>query len=257
MSSPTLCQLQITFAGGSSIDPACALCGRPCTLRHVLNTCSVALRQGRYTWRHDNVLSVIRRHLLEFWARLQREQDAPTSRSFIRFVPPRDQCPPLPPVRSRPRPLFHQDALRCASDWEFRFDIGASPTIFPAEIVATLQRPDIVIFSRSLRSVILIELTVPLEDRVAAAHTRKTDRYDALLASCESNGWHAAHFPVEVGCRGFVAFSLTRCLRQLGMPSWWSKRVRNECSRVALRCSYLLYLRRNIRDWTSDLLDRR
>ena len=87
-----------------------------------------------------------------------------------------------------------------------------------------------------------------------------------LLVNCESNGWHgesngwhATHFPVEVGCRGFVAFSLvafslTRCLKDLGFPTYWAKRVRNECSRVAQRCSYLLYLRRSIREWTRDLL---
>ena len=36
----------------------CSLCGnsRP-TVAHILNGCSVALEQGRYTWRHDCVLS--------------------------------------------------------------------------------------------------------------------------------------------------------------------------------------------------------
>ena len=148
---------------------------------------------------------------------------------------------------------LYQDALRCAQDWEFLFDLGEG-LVFPPESAATNQRPDIVIFSRSLRQVILIELTVPLEDRVSDAHSRKHDRYLPLLVNCESNGWHATHFPVEVGCRGFVAFSLTRCLKDLGFPTYWAKRVRNECSRVAQRCSYLLYLRRSIREWTRDLL---
>ena len=35
--------------GVTEIDTSCALCGKPCTLRHVLNACSVALFQGRYT----------------------------------------------------------------------------------------------------------------------------------------------------------------------------------------------------------------
>ena len=75
-----------------------------------------------------------------------------------------------------------------------------------------------------------------------------------LLVNCESNGWHATHFPEKMSCRGFVAFSLTCCLKDLGFPTYWAKRVRNECSRVAQRCSYLLYLRRSIREWTLDLL---
>ena len=32
--------------GLSQVDPACILCGKPATLRHILNGCSVALRQG-------------------------------------------------------------------------------------------------------------------------------------------------------------------------------------------------------------------
>ena len=238
--------------GVTEIDTSCALCGKPCTLRHVLNACSVALFQGRYTWRHNSVLSVLQRHLLKFWdyARQQPEhQQAP----FIRFVPEHARAPRLPIIRRSRRPLPYQDALRCAQDWEFLFDLGEG-LVFPPEIAATNQRPDIVIFSRSLRQVILIELTVPLEDRVSDAHSRKHDRYLPLLVNCESNGWHATHFPVEVGCRGFVAFSLTRCLKDLGFPTYWAKRVRNECSRVAQRCSYLLYLRRSIREWTRDLL---
>ena len=111
------------------------------------------------------------------------------------------------------------------------------------------QRPDIVIYSLSLRKVLLIELTVPLEDRVAAAHTIKTTRYASLLSACESNGFGVFHFPVEVGSRGFVARSLLDCLRQLGFPPALRRKVRNECSRVALRSSYIIYLRRAIDLW--------
>ena len=114
---------------------------------------------------------------------------------------------------------------------------------------------DIVIFSRALRQVILIELTVPLEDRVCLAHERKRNRYLPLLSLCQSNGWNATHFPVEVGSRGFVAYSLMRCLTQLGFPPYWAKKVRNEASKVSLRCSYLIYLRRNIRVWQERLGD--
>ena len=52
--------------GVSEDDPACIMCGKPATLRHVLNGCPVALHQGRYTWRHNSVLSAIR-HRLSRW----------------------------------------------------------------------------------------------------------------------------------------------------------------------------------------------
>ena len=234
--------------GQNEVDPACPLCGRPATLRHILNSCSVALHQGRYTWRHDSVLEVLQRHLTSFWKHVKSEplQDqAP----FIRLV--KEGAPRLPCQRRHVRPLLSDDVLRCARDWQFLFDVGTGYSIFPLEIAATRQRPDVVIFSQSLRVVILIELTVPLEDRIAAANTRKTDRYSALLATCENNGWHATHFPVEVGSRGWVAHSLLACLQKLGFSASWRKKVRRECSRVALRCSYLLYLRRSIKTWNS------
>ena len=44
---------------------------------------------------------------------------------------------------------------------------------------------------------------------------------------------------------------LFACLQKLGFSASWRKKVRRECSRVALRCSYLLYLRRSIKTWNS------
>ena len=125
----------------------------------------------------------------------------------------------------------------------------ADITFFRLRLRRPAQRPDIVIYSLSLRKVLLVELTVPLEDRVAAAHTIKTTRYASLLSACESNGFGVFHFPVEVGSRGFVARSLLDCLRQLGFPPALRRKVRNECSRVALRSSFIIYLRRAIDLW--------
>ena len=38
----------------------------------------------------------------------------------------------------------------------------------------------------------------------------KTPRYLPLLSLCQSNGWNATRFPVEVGSRGFVAYLLSQ-----------------------------------------------
>ena len=37
-------------------DPLCSLCSGTATLRHILSGCKVSLSQGRYTWRHNQVL---------------------------------------------------------------------------------------------------------------------------------------------------------------------------------------------------------
>ena len=43
----------------------CPLCSNTGTLEHIINFCSVALNQGRYTWRHDSVLSHIYSTIIE------------------------------------------------------------------------------------------------------------------------------------------------------------------------------------------------
>ncbi|KAJ8414647.1 hypothetical protein AAFF_G00038490 [Aldrovandia affinis] len=37
-------------------DPTCALCPTPATLGHIMTGCKISLTQGRYTWRHNQVL---------------------------------------------------------------------------------------------------------------------------------------------------------------------------------------------------------
>lgn len=37
-------------------DPTCPLCPSPSSLRHILVGCKTSLLQGRYTWRHNQVL---------------------------------------------------------------------------------------------------------------------------------------------------------------------------------------------------------
>ena len=44
---------------GKRVSDRCSFCGNTQTLLHVLSNCRVALEQGRYTWRHDSVLSNI------------------------------------------------------------------------------------------------------------------------------------------------------------------------------------------------------
>ena len=44
---------------GKRTNDRCPFCGNIQTLLHVLSNCNVALDQGRYTWRHDSILSSI------------------------------------------------------------------------------------------------------------------------------------------------------------------------------------------------------
>ena len=90
--------------GVSEVDPTCNLCGKPATLRHVLNGCPVALHQGRYTWRHNSVLTAIRHRLNTFWEQhsTQLAVQATVStkkKSEVHSVRARRSTPPGPKSR--------------------------------------------------------------------------------------------------------------------------------------------------------------
>jgi len=99
-------------------------------------------------------------------------------------------------------------------EWQLASDLEQQ-LFFPAEIVATTLRPNIVIWSLQLKSV-LIEFTVPLETNMDVAHDRKLRRYEDLVAQCRVRGWRCEIFAVEVGARGFVCGSALSLLRRVG-----------------------------------------
>ena len=44
---------------GKRVSDRCPFCGNTQTLAHILSNCSVAMEQGRLTWRHDSILHTI------------------------------------------------------------------------------------------------------------------------------------------------------------------------------------------------------
>ena len=127
--------------------------------------------------------------------------------------------------------------------------------VFPPEIVATAERPDIVIWSTSSRRVLLFELTCPAEEGIDAASLRKSARYEALGLAIVEAGWTAEVRPIEVGARGFVARSVLRVLRDLGLSSREVTTLCRTLATVVARCSYAIYLASSTSEWrVPDLL---
>ena len=87
---------------------------------------------------------------------------------------------------------------------------------YPEHIASSTCRPDIVLYSNSLKLVVHLELTCPCEENFEVRHREKGDRYGVgsdLEAKCEANGWSVVCLPVEVGARGYAATSLRLALR--------------------------------------------
>ena len=200
---PTATNLTLLRWDVSEVHPACIMCGKPATLRHVLNGYPVALHQGQYTWRHNSVLSAIRHRLNTFWEQrstqlaVQATVSTKEKARYIQFVRA-GQCLPAPNHSAQRKPLASQAILLPANDWTFLYDLEGQLQ-FPIEAAITSLRPDVVFFSRSSKTIILLELTVPQEDNVHLAHDRKTTKYSALVTACEENGFKTHMFALEVG----------------------------------------------------------
>ena len=185
-----------------SETPNCQLCDKPANLKHILSACPTALTGGRYKWRHDKVLSEIAHHLTLAVNTKRKTQTGPL---FINFV------------KQGSAPSSHATGLLpTAKDWELLVDLKTQLK-FPPEIAVTCKRPDLVLWSRTTKQVVLMELTVPWEEGVEEAYERKMLSYSELVQECRTRGWKTWCLPFEVGCRGFAAQSLWRCLKTLGI----------------------------------------
>ena len=122
-----------------SDSPNCKLCDRPANLFHVLSHCPTALADGRYTWRHNQVLSQIAHHLA-----LALKQSKPSKHAnkpvFINFV-----------KEGQTKSSKETGILTSADDWELLVDLKPQ-LLFPPQITATTQRPDIVIWSTKINN---------------------------------------------------------------------------------------------------------
>ncbi|KAK0131293.1 hypothetical protein N1851_034009 [Merluccius polli] len=198
-------------------DPTCALCPTPATLKHILAACNTSLTQGRYT-RHNQVLKSLA-------AAIESKRNTNNS-------------------------LPESNQLHHNTHFHPRGTEKAKPSQYPAshglglEDATTTLRPDLVLWSPSLRSVNIIELTVPWESLTEEAYERKKLRYTELAADAQQRGWKAKVYPVEVGCRGFVAYSTIRLLKDLGIHGQALRQAARSVSEAAERSSQWIWLKR-------------
>lgn len=191
-------------------DPTCSLCQVPASLRHILSGCTTSLTQRRYTWRHNQVLRELASIL---------EQKRTTTNNLPQTVAGQVNVTSFVPAgQHQGHRITPKDAsiLQSAQDWKLEVDLDRK-LVFPPEIVATTLRPDMVLWSPTTKLAYVVELTVPWEEGVEEAYERKKNKYSDLATEASQNSWKTSIFPVEVGCRGFVATSTTSLLRKIGL----------------------------------------
>ena len=109
-------------------------------------------------------------------------------------------------------------------------------------------RPDILIYSDKIQTLIYIELTSPWEANMSQAHRGKMKKYaDEGLHAIP--GWTTIPLCVEVGARGTTSNTFHHMCKTLGMQKRESIRLRKKVQTIAERCSYFLFLSRKVRGW--------
>ncbi|RXN29065.1 hypothetical protein ROHU_018794 [Labeo rohita] len=220
-------------------EESCALCNAPnASLQHILSGCKIALSQGRYRWRHDQVLRKLAEVLEEC---RQDSKQPPSAEDPTIFVSEGG-------VRRSTRSRETARLFSSNQEWNMRVDLDRQLR-FPMEITITSLRPDIVVWSTKARSVHLIELTGPLEEGMEAAFERKKAKYSELAVECREAGWKTTSYPVEVGCRGFLGLSTIRLLREAGVTGGKLRRATKDLAEEAEKGSFWLWLRRKDRCW--------
>ena len=124
--------------------------------------------------------------------------------------------------------------LNGASDWKVSADLKTSLQ-FPVHIIPTEKQLDIVAWSNSKKSVLLIELTVPWEENREEAHEWKKNHYETLLASCVEKGWICHVIPIEVGCRGFIGHSVISFLSKIGITGCSLKVASSDNGKICIK----------------------
>ena len=145
---------------------SCPLCNSPnATLAHISNMCTVALNEGRFTWRHDSGLLFL----------------ATTVKSLAKGGT--EVFSDLPSLRINGTTI-PADILVATGEG---------------------SKPDLVILNRARKAIALLELTCSLPGRASKAHTFKYKKYTQLVINLEAKGYQVFLVPFEVLSPGHVS----------------------------------------------------
>lgn len=199
-----------------SNNSKCALCGQgPSGFVHILSACTTSLDEGRYSYRHDKVLEIIREAIGLSLARVNRSS-CDTSNSIFKK----------------------------ASDWQIITDKRNKSYTFPQNLFQTKLRPDILVFSRILKLVVLVELSVPFENFIPKQHLKKTEKYSSLVEGLKRNGFQVYFYALEVSIRGIPTLLVKTFLCDIGLNNEQVSSYVNRICKKAIQASYCVWVHR-------------
>ena len=216
-------------------NKGCTFCNKSTsTTSHILGACPYSLKQGRYTYRHDKVLSALIKTIQNFLSVYKPVLSLPKKINFVPEGHSKSANKKKPPL----------GLLHFANDWILLGDLDTQ-LIVPPYLAVTQLRPDILLISKTTKKVIIIELTCPCEENMPTWHEKKYDKYSPLCAAIKSNGWSVNLFAVEVGARGYCSETVRSCLRRLGFTNKLCRSALKSLSTTSMKCSFYIFLSRD------------
>ena len=195
----------------------CPLCLAPnATLAHITNMCTVALNQGRFSWRHDSVLLQISKVVKSLATRgTEVFSDLPGFQINGTTIP--------------------ADVMVSAGEG---------------------SKPDLVVLNREQRTVALLELTCSLPGSARKAHIRKVNTYTQLSIDLEERGFKVFLVPFEVLSSGHITnsckISIQNTLQQFNIRVKNSLFV--DLAKIALLCTMSVFYAYHEKEWVSPPL---
>ena len=208
-------------------EEACRQCGETGTLTHILSGCRIALSEGKYKWRHDQVLKEIAQ-CVEERRRISNSDPREKRGGKMNFIRQGEKMK----VAQQPLNSYFDGA----GDWSMTVDLDGKLKV-PERVAETNLRPDMILLSNSTRRMGIVELTVPSEERIEVSGELKQEKYAKIAAEGRGRGWAVRIWTVEVGCRGFPAASMATFLKDLGIGGGERRRALRRIGETAEGCS--------------------
>ena len=194
----------------------CHLCGntRP-TTAHILNGCPIALEQGRYTWRHDCILSTLSSTIKDLIPEVAVFADLPNQRA--------SEQPPS--------------------------------TIPPSILITPFKPDLVLIHKENKATVIELTCPTNTITNLQAARWRKQNKteYGIIFSDLINQGWKVHYETLEIGSLGHHKKDMCNLLSMaVDLPKKVIQKLLDCCGKAAIFCSYQIFLARNFPSWSSQ-----
>ena len=151
-----------------------------------------------------------------------------------------------PKHKSNPAGILH-----LISDWVLTSDFHNN-YVFLFEITVTELHPEIVIFSKTHRCVVLLELTCHYEENMVNWYLIKLSKYSGLVEIIRSNEWPFDLFAVEVRAGGYPSQFLNNSLKRLGLQNKLSNSTVKNIGWISVEFSFYIWFHRHCQERTSQ-----